>query len=178
MTFWNVSAALKSQLSHQSGLNHRINTVLLGRTVAVRKADGGRNRHCDVINDVPLSLYLTLMTSKVRYGSIFHGCYPIRSENQQGAWDNYLYPNVRYYKIKRKACEMISFKSIWKQSLWNIIYNIKLYVYIYIYIYVMLCCYDASSRWHWMWVNMHSKFMWPTEANDKLTFSSRYLWRL
>ena len=51
-----------------------INTVLLGRTVAVRKADGGWNRHCDVINDVPLSLYLTLMTSNVRYGSIFHGC--------------------------------------------------------------------------------------------------------
>ena len=39
-----------------------------------RKADGGRNRHCDVINDVPLSLYLTLMTSNVRYGSISHGC--------------------------------------------------------------------------------------------------------
>ena len=39
MTFWNVSAAWKSQLSHQSGLNNRINTVLLGRTVAVRKAD-------------------------------------------------------------------------------------------------------------------------------------------
>ena len=35
MTFWNISAALKSQLSHQSGLNHRINTVLPGRTVAV-----------------------------------------------------------------------------------------------------------------------------------------------
>ena len=34
----------------------------------------GRNRHCDVINDVPLSLYLTPMTSNVRYGSIFHGC--------------------------------------------------------------------------------------------------------
>ena len=34
-----------------------------------------RNRHCDVINDVPLSLYLTLMTfAHVRYGSIFHGC--------------------------------------------------------------------------------------------------------
>ena len=32
-----------------------------------------RNRHCDVINDVPLSLYLTLMTSNVRYASIFHG---------------------------------------------------------------------------------------------------------
>ena len=55
VTFWNVSAALKSQLSHKSGLNHRINTVLLGRTVAVRKADGDRNRYCDVINDVPLS---------------------------------------------------------------------------------------------------------------------------
>ena len=39
-----------------------------------KKADGGRNRHCDVINDIPLSLYLTLMTSNVRYGSIFHGC--------------------------------------------------------------------------------------------------------
>ena len=36
--------------------------------------ESGRNRHCDVINDVPLSLYLTLMTSNVRYGSIFHGC--------------------------------------------------------------------------------------------------------
>ena len=34
----------------------------------------GRNRHCDVINDVPLSLYLTLMTSNMRYGSIFHCC--------------------------------------------------------------------------------------------------------
>ena len=34
----------------------------------------GRNRHCDVINDVPLSLYLTLMTSNMRYGSISHGC--------------------------------------------------------------------------------------------------------
>ena len=42
--------------------------------VAVRKAEGGRNRHWDIINDVPLSLYLTLMTSNVRYGSIFHGC--------------------------------------------------------------------------------------------------------
>ena len=58
VTFWNVSTALKSQVSHQSGLNHRINTVLLGRTTAVGKADGGRNLHCDVINDVPLSLYL------------------------------------------------------------------------------------------------------------------------
>ena len=40
----------------------------------VRKADDGRNRNCDVINDVPLSLYLTLMTSNVRYVSIFHSC--------------------------------------------------------------------------------------------------------
>ena len=31
-------------------------------------------RCCDVINDVPLSLYFMLMTSNVRYGSIFHGC--------------------------------------------------------------------------------------------------------
>ena len=34
----------------------------------------GRNCHCDVINDIPLSLYLTLMTTNMRYGSIFHGC--------------------------------------------------------------------------------------------------------
>ena len=30
--------------------------------------------HCDVINDVPLFLYLTLMTSNVRYASILYGC--------------------------------------------------------------------------------------------------------
>ena len=55
-------------------LNHPIKTVLLGRTAAVRKADGGLNCHCDVINDVPLFLYLTLMTSNMRYAFIFHGC--------------------------------------------------------------------------------------------------------
>ena len=46
-----------------SGLNHYINTVLLGRIAAARKADGGRDHHCDVINHVPFSLYSTLMTS-------------------------------------------------------------------------------------------------------------------
>ena len=82
--------------------------MLLGRTVAVRKADGGWNRHYDVINDVPLSLYLTLMTWNVRYASIFHGCQPIRSENQHGAWDKHLYcsgskltgiNNSNYFKL-------------------------------------------------------------------------------
>ena len=66
---------LKSQLFLLSGLNHHtcINTVLLGRIAAARKADGGCDRHCDVINDVPFPLYLTLMTSNVRYASIFSG---------------------------------------------------------------------------------------------------------
>ena len=64
---WNVSAALKSQLSYWSGRNHRINTVLLARTPVVRKTDGGQNRHCDVINDVPLSLYLTLIKCEIRF---------------------------------------------------------------------------------------------------------------
>ena len=68
-----VSAALKSQLSLLSGLNHHINTMLLGHIAPARKLDG-RDRHCDVINDVPFSLYLTLMTSNVRYVSILHGC--------------------------------------------------------------------------------------------------------
>ena len=36
--------------------------------------ESGRRSESDVINDVPLSLYLTLMTSNVRYASIFHGC--------------------------------------------------------------------------------------------------------
>ena len=39
-----------------SGLNHRINTVLLGRIAAPRKAAGGRDRHCDVIIDFHVSL--------------------------------------------------------------------------------------------------------------------------
>ena len=54
-----------------SGLNNRINTVLLDRIAVVRKADGGRDRHCDVINDVPFSLFFTLMTSNVRYVYIY-----------------------------------------------------------------------------------------------------------
>ena len=57
--FWNVSAALNSQTPFLSGLNHRINTVLLDRIVAVRKAGGGRDRHCDVINDVPFPYVYT-----------------------------------------------------------------------------------------------------------------------
>ena len=48
--------------------------VLLGRTAAVRKVDGGRNRHCDVIIDAPLYLDLTLMLSNVGYASIFYAC--------------------------------------------------------------------------------------------------------
>ena len=62
--FWNVSAALKSQIPLLSGLNHRLNTVLLDRIAAARKADVGRDRHCEVINDVPFSLYFTLMMPK------------------------------------------------------------------------------------------------------------------
>ena len=74
MTFWNVSAALNPQLSHLSGLNYRINSVTRSYRSGKESGRRGRNRNCDVINDVPLSLYLTLMTSNVRYGSIFHGC--------------------------------------------------------------------------------------------------------
>ena len=72
--FWNVSAALKSQIPLLSGLNHRINTVLLDRIEAVRKEDDSLDRHCDVINDVPFSLYYTLMMSNVRYVYILHSC--------------------------------------------------------------------------------------------------------
>ena len=60
--FWNVSTALKSQIPLLSGLNHCINTVLLDRIAAARKADGGRDRHCDAISDVFFSSYFTLMT--------------------------------------------------------------------------------------------------------------------
>ena len=71
--FWNVSAALKFQIPLLSGQNHRIITVLLDRITAVRKEDGGGcDRHCDVINDVPFPLYLTLMTSNVRYAYILN----------------------------------------------------------------------------------------------------------
>ena len=38
--------------------NYRINTALLSRIAPAVKLDGGRDRHCDVISDVPLSLYL------------------------------------------------------------------------------------------------------------------------
>ena len=56
-----------------SCLNHRINSVLLGRIAAAMKVDGSRDRHCDAINDVPFSIYLTLTTSNVKYESILHG---------------------------------------------------------------------------------------------------------
>ena len=72
--FWNVSTALKSQIPLLSGLNHCINTVLLDPIAAARKADGGRDRHCDIISGVPFSSYFTLMTSNVRYVYILHGC--------------------------------------------------------------------------------------------------------
>ena len=68
-----LSTTSKSQLYLLSGFNHRINTVLLGRIAAARKVDGGCDRHCDVINGVPFRLYLTLMTSNVRYLSILNG---------------------------------------------------------------------------------------------------------
>ena len=44
VTTVNIAAALKPQLSLLSGLNHRIHSVLLGRIVAARKVDGGRDR--------------------------------------------------------------------------------------------------------------------------------------
>ena len=75
VTSSNVSAALKPQLSLLSCFNHRINTVLLGRIAASGKVDGGRDRHCDVINDALFSLYLILMTSNVKYVSIVNGYY-------------------------------------------------------------------------------------------------------
>ena len=65
--------SFKSQIPLVSGLNHRINTVLLGRIAAARKMDGGLHRYCDVINNAPLSLYFTLMTSNMRYVFILHG---------------------------------------------------------------------------------------------------------
>ena len=80
ISHWNVVGC-------EFGLNHHMNIVLFGGIAAARKVDGGRNCHCDVINNIPFSLYLTLMMSIVRYASIFHGFQPIRSENQHWAWD-------------------------------------------------------------------------------------------
>ena len=67
----NLSAALKFLRSLSSGINRRINRVLLGRIVSARKVDSGRDRQCDVTNDVSFSLYLTPTTSNVRYVSIY-----------------------------------------------------------------------------------------------------------
>ena len=72
--FWNVSAVLKISDTFYLAQNHRINTALLARIAAARKVDGGRDRHCGVIADVPFSLYFTLMTSNVKYVYILHGC--------------------------------------------------------------------------------------------------------
>ena len=69
-TFLIFSATLKSQLPLLYVLNNLINTMLLGRIATAWKADGDCDRHCDVINDVPFLLYLTLMTSNVRHASI------------------------------------------------------------------------------------------------------------
>ena len=63
------SRTFKTQLSLLSDLNHRIKSVSLGCIAAAKKVDGGRDPHCDVISDVLFSLYLTLMTSNVKYVS-------------------------------------------------------------------------------------------------------------
>ena len=94
VTFLNFSATLKSQLSLLYGLNHCINTVLLSRIRAARKADGGWDCHCDVINDVPFLLYLTLMTSNVRYASKLNDSWPFRRESQHRAWDKWRYSST------------------------------------------------------------------------------------
>ena len=58
-----------STVFNKSGLSHRINTVLLGHTTAARKS--GHSRNCDAISDISFSLRLTLMSSNVRYASVF-----------------------------------------------------------------------------------------------------------
>ena len=47
--------------------------MLFGRIAPAGKVDGGRDRHCDVIDNVPFYLYLTLVTSNVRYVYILYG---------------------------------------------------------------------------------------------------------
>ena len=39
--------------------------------VASRNKTCGRDRHCDVIDNIPFSLYLVLVTSDVRYSCIY-----------------------------------------------------------------------------------------------------------
>ena len=71
----------QSSYKHSGTRSHRM----------ARKLDDGRYRHCDVINDVPFSFYLMLITSNVKYVSIPQGCKQIRSENQHQAWDKHKY---------------------------------------------------------------------------------------
>ena len=87
ITFLDVSASSKGPLSPQSVLNYRINTVSLCRIATRMEVGDGHDRHCDVISDVPFSLYLTLMTSNARFVSILHDCQPIRSESRYWALD-------------------------------------------------------------------------------------------
>ena len=54
---------------------------------SVKEMAGGRDRHSDVINDVSFFWYLTLMTSNMKYVSIFHIYWPIRGENRYWVWD-------------------------------------------------------------------------------------------
>ena len=42
-------------------------------SVAARKMDGGRDRHCDIISNVPFSFYLMPMMSHIKYVSMLHG---------------------------------------------------------------------------------------------------------
>ena len=81
--------------------------MLLGPITAARKDNGGRDHHCDVINNVIFSLYLMLMTSNVRQVYILHGCWPIRSESQHRAWDKvyiYIYISMAYWIASFKDC--------------------------------------------------------------------------
>ena len=62
--------------------------MFLGRIAAAREVGGSRDRHCDVIADVPFPLYFTLMTSNLRYVYIVHGSLSIISESQHRTWKN------------------------------------------------------------------------------------------
>ena len=64
----------KYQKSFLLGLNHCVNTVLLGHIAADRKDDDGRDHHWDIINNALFSYNVTLMTSNMRYVYILHGC--------------------------------------------------------------------------------------------------------
>ena len=66
-----LKAVFKAQVSHKFDLNH---CTMRRRIAAPQEVANGRNRHCDVVSDVPLCLYLTLMASNGRYMSIFYVC--------------------------------------------------------------------------------------------------------